>query len=137
VNTTYKWVSDESGTKLLILQEQTGPRQEHKAKIDHLKQRISNLNMLRSEALLVISRIAFQLKDNQNSVIGENIDALQILSFCGLRLEHITNVLFKNRIYRLKSDPEIDDLGLKNICYAEGNSDQDSVASTTYQDSTK
>lgn len=64
ISLNYKWVQDDDGTKLLILQDQTGFWQGHHAKISKFELRISNLKMLQSEALLVISRIAYQLKEN-------------------------------------------------------------------------
>lgn len=116
----------------MILQDSTGFEQEHKAKIQQLKNRIGSLQGLSSEALLVISRIAYQLKENQHPISQENI--LEILSFCGLRLEYITNVLLKNRIYRLRQDPEVEDVGLKSICFAHKHDGEDSQASTHYND---
>ena len=112
----YKWVDDqESNTRLLILQDTTGFYQEHRKRINSIKEKTMGLRVLTSEALLVISRIAYQLqtdfpsnlssksshhsqKDAQPEVTGDNF--LQILSFCGLRLEYITNVLLKNRVVK-------------------------------------
>lgn len=45
--------------------------------------------------------------------------------------------MFKNRIYRLRNEPNIEDLGLKNICFAKKDPENESVASTTYPESTK
>ena len=103
----------ETGEKVMVPEEQVDFYKGNKTKTNHLKDRIKALSKLSSEALLVISRIAFQLKENQQVIGHQNI--LQVLSFCGLRLEYITNVLFKNRIYRLRQDPGVEDLGLKNI----------------------
>ncbi|CAI2359355.1 unnamed protein product [Moneuplotes crassus] len=131
-NNNYTWVDDvESGAKLLILQDKTGFRHQHKSKIEGIRNRISHLKSLSSEALLVISRVAYQLKEDHQEIRQNNI--LQILSFCGLRLEYITNVLFKNRIYKLKQDPVAEDLGLKNICYASVK-DSNDLDSTNYQE---
>ena len=55
------------------------------------------------------------------------------MSFCGLRLEYITNVLFKNRIYRIRQDPGVEDVGLKNIIYVD-KQEENSQDSTHYQD---
>jgi hypothetical protein len=94
----YKWVDDqESGTRLLILQDTTGFYQEHREFIKAIKNKTWTLRILISEALLVISRIAYQLqtdfpsnlssknsqhhsqKDIQPEITGDNF--LQILSF--------------------------------------------------------
>jgi hypothetical protein len=69
----------ESGAKLLILHDKTGFWHLHRKNIQGLKDRISALRVLSSEALLVVSRIAYQLKENQKEVTNDNI--LQILSF--------------------------------------------------------
>jgi len=133
MNTTYKWVKDkESGINLLILQEQTGFWQEHRKKIKNIKRRITSQKVLSAEALLVISRIAYQLQENKHEVNQDNV--LQILSFCGLRLEYITNVLFKNRIYRLRQDPGTEDVGLQSLWYVKPLNDNDSQVSTHYND---
>lgn len=134
-NNKYVWVDDlESGSKLLILQDITGFWQEHRAKIQKLKERIGSLKVLSAEALLVISRIAYQLREDSSEINQDNI--LQVLSFCGLRLEYITNVLFKNRMYRLRKDPGVADVGLKSICYASKPADDNSQISTNYHDQT-
>lgn len=55
-----------------------------------------------------------------------------------MRLEYITNVLFKNRVYRLSQDPDVEDVGLKNIGYAKNKqNDEDSEASTHHGDGKK
>ena len=111
----------ETGEKVMVPETQVEFWRGHKTNIENLKDRITSLKKLSSEALIVISRIAFQLKENQQVIGHQNI--LQVLSFWGLRLEYITNVLFKNRIYRLRQDPGVEDLGLKNIWYAKNQSD--------------
>mmetsp|Transcript_3916 Transcript_3916/g.3672 ORF Transcript_3916/g.3672 Transcript_3916/m.3672 type:complete len:180 (-) Transcript_3916:456-995(-) len=79
-NNNYTWVDDvESGAKLLILQDKTGFRHQHKSKIEGIRNRISHLKSLSSEALLVISRVAYQLKEDHQEIRQNNI--LQILSF--------------------------------------------------------
>lgn len=130
----YKWVDDpDSNTRLLILQDTTGFYQEHEDRIKSLKNKTWALRVLTSEALLVISRIAYQLqtdfpsnlssksshspsqKEGQPEVTGDNF--LQILSFWGLRLEYITNVLLKNRIVRVRGNLSTEEIGLKSIWY--------------------
>ena len=116
----------ETGEKVMVPEDQVEFWKGNKSRIDHLKERITIHKKLSSEALLVISRIAFQLKENQQIIGQQNI--LQVLSFCGLRLEYITNVLFKNRIYRLRQDPGVEDLGLKNVCYVQNKNENENQA---------
>lgn len=80
VSLNYKWVTDEHNNRLLMLQDETGFRHEHRARIEYLQERIIALKALRSEALLVISRIAYQLKEDHTN-LSEKSNVLEILSF--------------------------------------------------------
>ena len=69
----------ETGEKVMVPETQVEFWRGHKTNIENLKDRITSLKKLSSEALIVVSRIAFQLKENQQVIGHQNI--LQVLSF--------------------------------------------------------